>query len=310
VKKVGISFMVLLLAICVIVTPVFAYEGAGTLGRPMNVYLGQGNVFQTTTTLVTDGDSDTYFPLKGGWYLNIGASGRGYPLKAVRLKSSGSMNISYFSQTLLHSENNSGNGEIVEFYSNLDSVTGIALMNLSKDTVNVHEFEFYYAAPIEPTNLIGSLVGETVNLSWTASINKGSVYNVYHNGVKINDKPISLTEYTIPNIKPGLNNTFYVTSLNPVDEESPHSNEVNIFVENPVADRALLTVHLAGGIEREYDLSLQEVNAFIDWYELKQAGSGKASYAINKHDNNKGPFKSRKDYILFDRILTFEVSEY
>jgi hypothetical protein len=35
-----------------------------------------------------------------------------------------------------------------------------------------------------------------------------------------------------------------------------------------------------------------------------------ASYAIDKHDNNKEPFKSRKDYILFDRVLTFEVSEY
>lgn len=60
----------------------------------------------------------------------------------------------------------------------------------------------------------------------------------------------------------------------------------------------------------EFDLSMKEVNDFIDWYEAKQAGSGKASYAIDKHDNNKGPFKSRKDYILFDRVLTFEVSEY
>lgn len=61
---------------------------------------------------------------------------------------------------------------------------------------------------------------------------------------------------------------------------------------------------------QEFDLSMKEVNDFIGWYEAKQAGSGKASYAIDKHDNNKGPFKSRKDYILFDRVLTFEVSEY
>lgn len=59
----------------------------------------------------------------------------------------------------------------------------------------------------------------------------------------------------------------------------------------------------------EFDLSMKEVNDFIDWYEAKQAGSGKASYAMNKHDNKKGPL-SRKDYILFDRVLTFEVSEY
>ncbi|ETT31666.1 Kelch repeat protein [Paenibacillus sp. FSL R5-192] len=33
-------------------------------------------------------------------------------------------------------------------------------------------------------------------------------------------------------------------------------------------------------------------------------------HEVDKHDNNKGPFKSCKDYILFDRVLMFEVSEY
>ncbi|MHA7963730.1 bacterial surface protein [Paenibacillus sp. CAU 1782] len=80
--------------------------------------------------------------------------------------------------------------------------------------------------------------------------------------------------------------------------------------EQPTDNRAILVVTLTTGLEKEYDLSMQEVNAFIDWYEAKQEGTGKASYAIDKHENNKGPFKSRKDYILFDRILTFEVSEY
>ncbi|WP_315795296.1 hypothetical protein [Paenibacillus sp. BIC5C1] len=80
--------------------------------------------------------------------------------------------------------------------------------------------------------------------------------------------------------------------------------------EQPSVNRAIFVVTMTTGLEKEYDLSMKEVNDFIDWYEAKQAGSGKASYAIDKHDNNKGPFKSRKDYILFDRVLTFEVSEY
>ncbi len=75
-------------------------------------------------------------------------------------------------------------------------------------------------------------------------------------------------------------------------------------------NRAIFVVTLTTGLEKEFDLSMQEVNNFIDWYESKQVGSGKASYAIDKQDNNKGPFKSRKEYILFDRVLTFEVSEY
>ncbi|WP_179032056.1 Kelch repeat-containing protein [Paenibacillus kribbensis] len=80
--------------------------------------------------------------------------------------------------------------------------------------------------------------------------------------------------------------------------------------DNPVGDRAILVVTMTTGMEKEFDLSMKEVNDFISWYEGKQAGTGSASYAINKHDNNKGPFSSRKDYMLYDRILTFEVSEY
>ncbi|OBR65130.1 hypothetical protein A7K91_05105 [Paenibacillus oryzae] len=86
--------------------------------------------------------------------------------------------------------------------------------------------------------------------------------------------------------------------------------EPTLTPEQPTDSRAIFVVTLTTGLEKEYDLSMQEVNDFINWYEAKQEGTGKASYAINKHDNNKGPFKSRKEYILFDRILTFEVSEY
>lgn len=55
---------------------------------------------------------------------------------------------------------------------------------------------------------------------------------------------------------------------------------------------------------------MKEVNDFISWYEGKQSGSGTASYAIDKHNNNKGPFSNRKEYVIFNKILTFEVSEY
>ncbi|WP_051289877.1 hypothetical protein [Paenibacillus massiliensis] len=80
--------------------------------------------------------------------------------------------------------------------------------------------------------------------------------------------------------------------------------------EQPSGNRAIMVVTMTTGLEKEFDLSMKEVNNFISWYEARQAGSGKASYAIDKHDNNKGPFSSRKDYILYDRVLTFEVSEY
>ncbi|MCG7377247.1 hypothetical protein MH215_09595 [Paenibacillus sp. ACRSA] len=92
-----------------------------------------------------------------------------------------------------------------------------------------------------------------------------------------------------------------------IEPEKPSNPEPQ---PEPSGDRAILVVTMTTGLEKEFDLSMQEVNSFIDWYEAKQAGSGRASYAIDKHDKNKGSFKSRKDYILFDRVLTFEVSEY
>ncbi|MFT9371721.1 MAG: kelch repeat-containing protein [Paenibacillus polymyxa] len=89
--------------------------------------------------------------------------------------------------------------------------------------------------------------------------------------------------------------------------EKPNSSEPDTATPG---NRAILVVTMDTGLEKEFDLSMEEVNAFISWYENKQSGSGSASYAINKHDNNKGPFSSRKDYMIFNKILTYQVSEY
>ncbi|WP_281486990.1 discoidin domain-containing protein [Lysinibacillus sphaericus] len=75
----------------------------------------------------------------------------------------------------------------------------------------------------------------------------------------------------------------------------------------PDQNRAILVISLVTGIEKEYDLSLEEVNSFINWYEFT---TGEKSYAINRTNKNKGPFKSRKDYFVHDKILMYEVSEY
>lgn len=78
----------------------------------------------------------------------------------------------------------------------------------------------------------------------------------------------------------------------------------------PTGDRAILVIIMTTGLEKEYDLSMAEVNSFINWYDTKDAGTGPSKYAIDKHDNNKGPFSKRTDYVIFNNILTFEVNEY
>ncbi|EHS59321.1 hypothetical protein WG8_0536 [Paenibacillus sp. Aloe-11] len=94
--------------------------------------------------------------------------------------------------------------------------------------------------------------------------------------------------------------------MSPSQPEDPGTSQP----DNPVGNRAILVVTMTTGLEKEFDLSMKEVNDFIAWYDAKDAGRGASFFAINKHDNNKGPFSGRKDYMLFDRILTFEVSEY
>lgn len=92
----------------------------------------------------------------------------------------------------------------------------------------------------------------------------------------------------------------------PSPEPEPNPTEP----EQPKGDRAILVVTMTTGLEKEYDLSMDEVNAFINWYDAKDAGSGPSKYAIDKHNNNKGPFSKRTDYVIFNNILTFEVNEY
>ncbi|CAM3450976.1 MULTISPECIES: Kelch repeat-containing protein [Saccharibacillus] len=77
-----------------------------------------------------------------------------------------------------------------------------------------------------------------------------------------------------------------------------------------VGDRAILVVTMVNGLEKEYDLSLPEVTTFINWYDKKDGGSGPSRFVIDKHFNNKGPFSKRTDSVIFNQILTFEVSEY
>ncbi|MEK4853910.1 hypothetical protein NST04_29005 [Paenibacillus sp. FSL H7-0756] len=80
--------------------------------------------------------------------------------------------------------------------------------------------------------------------------------------------------------------------------------------EQPSGDRALITITMVNGVEKEYDLSMIEVDAFLNWCDSRDAGRGPGMYAINKHSNNKGPFSKRTEYVIHDKILTFEVSEY
>ncbi|MGE6629036.1 Kelch repeat-containing protein [Bacillus sp. NPDC077027] len=73
---------------------------------------------------------------------------------------------------------------------------------------------------------------------------------------------------------------------------------------------ALLIITMVNGLQKEYQLSMKEVNAFLKWYKQRDAGEGPGFYEIDEHDNNKGPFESKKDYVVFKNILMYEVNKY
>ncbi|WP_314587896.1 discoidin domain-containing protein [Paenibacillus terrigena] len=174
--------------------------------------------------------------------------------------------------------------------------------------------------PTSQFNLNATAGNAKVDLSWSSitdskgydikrSTSQGGPYTTIATGV-------TGTTYTDTNVKNGIT-YYYVVSAIISSGVSRESNEAFATPQGPsnpepqpTGDRAILVVTMTTGLEKEFDLSMTEVNAFIDWYEAKSNGTGSAKFAIDKHGNNKGPFASRKDYVIFDKILTFEVSEY
>jgi hypothetical protein len=108
------------------------------------------------------------------------------------------------------------------------------------------------------------------------------------------------------------NNELYVTWVeangnNAADIRMKKLANKNTEPEKPSnkGNKALLRIIMEEGTEKEYDMTMKEVNDFIDWYNKIST----TCYTIEK-DYNIGPFESRQDYIVRDKIVSFEVMEY
>jgi hypothetical protein len=130
--------------------------------------------------------------------------------------------------------------------------------------------------------------GDQTTVSQVTDVKKIVIYNATVNNASIFEFDVSSSGPATPTPTP-----------TPTPTSTP----------DPVSGRALLIVELLDGDDKEYDLSMAEVNAFISWYDSKAAGAGPERYVMEKA-YNQGPFTSRKDHLLFDKILTFEVNEY
>lgn len=112
---------------------------------------------------------------------------------------------------------------------------------------------------------------------------------------------VNSTSYVDIDVVNGTTYYYIVTAIT-ADEESDISNEASA---TPVEEaEAVLRVTMIDSSEREYQLITTEIDGFINWINNHTSGDP-ASYLLNK---NVG-LHSSKEYLLFDKIISFEVTE-
>lgn len=180
----------------------------------------------------------------------------------------------------------------------------------STDTINIGEMEMMgTAVSLESITISPSSssieVNNSVNLTATATFSDSTTQDVTSSATwTSSDETVAIVDSNgvVTGVAAGTA-TITVTYQGQTASSS-------IIVTTPApTTKALLVITMVNGFEKEYDLSMTEVNAFIEWYNNRANGTGNAYYTIDK-SYNKGPFISRKDNIVFDKIMTFEVMEY
>ncbi len=200
----------------------------------------------------------------------------------------------------------------VEDVKEVNVYTSTSLYEMDLFEVNLYN-DSQTAVPEHPTSLNATVEDTSVLLSWD-SVNGADTYTVKRS--EISGGPYTTVSESVYGTSyedsVGLINgkTYYYVVVAVNDSgESENSNEATATILVTETTRALLVVTMENGIEKEYDLTIGEVQNFISWYEGNSSESGTALYTITK-DYNHGPFLSRKDYLVFDKIVMFEVNEY
>ncbi|MEZ7510258.1 Kelch repeat-containing protein [Bacillus pumilus] len=73
--------------------------------------------------------------------------------------------------------------------------------------------------------------------------------------------------------------------------------------------KGILSITMINGLQKDYLLSMKEINDFLNWYKERSFGIGMNFYEIND-EHNKGSFTSKKDYVVYQNILMFDIKQY
>ncbi len=163
--------------------------------------------------------------------------------------------------------------------------------------------------PSSPTNLTATLGNTQVLLNWD-QLTEADTYTVKRSTTQGGPyttiaENITETSYLDTSVVNGTTYYYVVTAVNTAGESDP-SNEASATPIAPIVNRALLNITMQESLIKEYDLSMNQVNSFIDWY---NSSTGSELYTVEKFANI-GPFISRKDYLVKGKIVCFEVMEY
>jgi fibronectin type 3 domain-containing protein len=161
------------------------------------------------------------------------------------------------------------------------------------------------AVPIvsAPINLTATAGNSQVALSWGAvstaigynvkrSTTAGGPYAVIASNVSTN----SYVDSTVTN---GTTYYYVVTALSG-NSESVNSNEASATAIASID--ALLRVIMNGSSEREFQLSSDEIEGFINWVK-GHVSTDPNCYMLNKIE----VLQNSKEYLMFEKIISFEV---
>lgn len=163
-----------------------------------------------------------------------------------------------------------------------------------------------------PKNFKATTTNTQVNLNWDA-IYGVTGYKVYRSTISggpytaITGSVITTTNYT--DITNGTT-YYYVVSAITSNGEGPKSTEVTSALSNTItASSAILKITMTNGLIKEYDMTGSEMSNFLTWYDNRSNGVGKYYFKITIA-NDITPFKTRAEYLPYNKICYFEINEY
>jgi hypothetical protein len=161
------------------------------------------------------------------------------------------------------------------------------------------------------TNLTATAGDAQAALSWTA-VDGATSYNIKRSlttGGPYETVGSSVyAEYTDTELTNGTTYYYVVTAIT-ASGESANSNEASVTSQQgvtPPTGNGTLIVTVANNEDREYNLTMSEIQAFINWYNNRSTGGN--VYIIEKPA--AGAYTRIKDYLIFDKIVAWEVKEY